>query len=248
MAQQIGAGKGGMASEVAPTGRRSVTTWLSSAGSIIALVVSGVSLWESVLKQPSLKVYVGESMFYTRDPWGSYEVFVVPITIVNSGAQDGAVTALKLELANAESGVKDNFESAYTADASWFAGTDNVTNRTKRPKAPFSALAIAGRSAWSGTVLFYSAEFKSQRVAEPHSQVKGQLHVTAARTDGWLDRVMGSTPSPIEVAMSVPNYLPGALLTGDVARLRVALHGAAPPPLPPLKGPRGDGREPTTRQ
>ena len=74
------------------------TPWLSTIGSMIALFVSGVSLWETVLKQPSLKVYVGESMFYTRDPFGSYEVFVVPITIVNSGAQDGAVTSLKLDL------------------------------------------------------------------------------------------------------------------------------------------------------
>ncbi len=79
------------------------TPWLSTIGSMIALFVSGVSLWETVLKQPSLKVYVGESMFYTRDPFGSYEVFVVPITIVNSGAQDGAVTSLKLDLANIES-------------------------------------------------------------------------------------------------------------------------------------------------
>jgi hypothetical protein len=217
-------------------------TWLSTIGSMVALVVSGVSLWETVLKQPSLKVFVGESMFYTRDPYGSYEVFVVPITIVNSGAQDGAVTGLRLELANVESGNKDVFESAYTADASWFAGSDNVSNKTKRPKAPFSALSISGRSAWSGTILFYSPEYREKRVAEPHSQVKGNIQVTAARTDGWLDRVMGSTPSPVLVAMAVPNFLPGALLSGDVARLRVALHGAPPPALPPLKGPRGDSR------
>ncbi len=218
------------------------TPWLSTIGSMIALFVSGVSLWETVLKQPSLKVYVGESMFYTRDPVGSYEVFVVPITIVNSGAQDGAVTSLKLDLANIETGNKDSFEGAYTADATWFAGTDNVGTKSKRAKAPFSALSIAGRTAWTGTVLFYAPEYREKRVAEPHSQVKGQLQVTAARTDGWLDRVMGTTPSPVEVAINVPNFLPGALLSGEVARLRVALHGAPLPPLPPLKGPRGELR------
>lgn len=213
---------------------RRIGTWFASTGSVVALAVSGISLWETVLKQPQLKVFVGESMFYTRDPWGSYEVFVVPITIVNSGAQDGAVMSLKLELANAETGLKDNFESSYTADSTWFAGSDNVTNRTRRPKSPFSALSIAGRSAWSGTILFYSSEFRDKRVAEPRAQVAGEMTVVAVRTDGWLDRVMGSTPSPVRVAMSVPNYLPGALLSGDVARLRVGLHGAVPPPfLPP---------------
>ena len=70
-------------------------------------------------------------------------------------AQDGAVVQLKLRLKNIETGTEDNFESSYTADAAWFAGNDNLTNRTKRPKAPFSALSIAGRASWSGTVLFY---------------------------------------------------------------------------------------------
>jgi hypothetical protein len=214
--------------------RRSLTSWLATSGSAIALLVSGLSLWETVLKQPQLKVYVGETMFYTRDPWGSYDVFVVPVTIVNSGAQDGAVTSLKLDLSNNETGVKDTFESAYTADATWFSGSDNVTNRTKRPKSPFSALSIAGRSAWSGTILFYSAEYREKRVAEPRSQLTGEINLTAVRTDGWLDRLMGHTPSPIKVAMTVPNYLPGALLAGDVARLRVGLNGAVPPPPPPM--------------
>ena len=220
--------------------RRRSAAWLSTSGSLIALVVSGVSLWETVLKQPSLKVHVGESMFYTRDPFGSYEVFVVPITIVNSGAQDGAIIGLKLELANIETGTKDSFESAYTADAAWFGGSDNVSNKTKRPKAPFSALSIAGRAAWSGTVLFYSPEYREKRVAEPRSQLKGELSITAVRTDGWLDRVMGTTPSPVQVAMMVPSFLPGALLAGDVARLRVALHGAPAPPLPPPPAGRPD--------
>lgn len=213
--------------------RPRIGPWLSTSGSMIALLVSGVSLWETVLKQPSLKIYVGESMFYTRDPWGSYEVFVVPITIVNSGAQDGAVVSLKLDLSNVETGNKDTFEGAYTADATWFAGRDNVSEKSKRAKAPFSALSIAGRTAWTGTVLFYSPDYREKRVAEPRSQLKGELTVTAARTDGLLDRVMGTTPSPVQVAMAVPNFLPGALLSGDVARLRVALNGAPPPPLPP---------------
>lgn len=225
-------------SETERADRRRLASWLTTSGSAVALLLSGVSLWETVLKQPQLKVYVGESMFYTRDPWGSYEVFVVPITIVNSGAQDGAVTSLKLDLANNETGAKDTFDSAYTADATWFSGSDNVTNRTKRPKSPFSALSIAGRSAWSGTILFYSSEFRDKRVAEPRSQLTGEINLTAVRTDGWLDRLIGHTPSPIKVAMSVPNFLPGALLVGDVARLRVGLNGAVPPPPAPPPQPK----------
>ena len=236
MAQPAG-GAGGFGAMI-QSRRMRVGPWLTSTGSAVALLASGVSLWETVLKQPQLKVYVGESMFYTRDPWGSYEVLVVPITIVNSGAQDGAVVSLRLQLRNVESGVEESFESTYTADASWFSGSDNVSTRSKRPKSPFSALSISGRSAWAGTVLFYSPEYRDKRVAEPRSQLTGQLTLTPARTDGWLDRMWSTTQAPIPVAMTVPNFLPGALATGDVARLRVALHGAPPPPLPPAPAPR----------
>ncbi len=230
------------ASATAP--RAGLAPWLTSAGSAVALLASGISLWETVLKQPSLKVHVGESMFYTRDPWGSAEVFVVPVTIVNSGAQDGAVIGLRLRLKNIESGHDDAFDATYTADASWFAGSDNVTNRTKRPKAPFSALPIAGRSAWSGTVLFYAADAADKRVATPRSQLTGELTVAVARPDGWLDRLAGGVPAPIAIAMTVPNFLPGALLSGDVARLKVAFGGAPPPPLPPLPAPRQSAPQP----
>ncbi len=210
--------------------RPGITARLSAMASAIALAASGVSLWETVLKQPQLKIYVGTSISYTRDPWGSYEVFVVPVTIKNSGAQDGAVMSMKLELANAETGQKDVFESAYTADVTWFSGSDNVTNRTKRPKSPFSPISIAGRSAWSGTVLFYSAEAREKKVAEPKSQVSGWLTIATPASEGWLDRAFAKAPPPIAVAFGVPNYLPGALLTGDVARLRVSLGDASAKP------------------
>ncbi len=216
-------GATGAGPHAAVASRPGIGTWFSSMGSAIALVVSGVSLWETVLKQPNLKVYVGTTISYTRDPWGSYEVFVVPITIKNSGAQDGAVMSMKLELTNAETGQKDVFESAYTADASWFSGSDNLANRTKRPKSPFSPISIAGRSAWNGTILFYSPEHREKKVAAPNSQVAGTLTVTAPDPEGWLERAFAKMPGAIPVAFGVPNYMPGALLSGDVARLKVSL-------------------------
>lgn len=200
--------------------RRALTTWMSTSASAVALIVSGVSLWETALKQPQLKVYVGDNISYTRDPWGSYEVFVVPVTITNSGARDGAVMNLQLELTNSVNGEKDNLESSYTADASWYSGSDNVTTRTRRPKSLFSPLSISGRSSWSGTVLFYSTEAKEKKIAEPRSQVTGRISVTAARNSGWIDQLFASRIESIPVGLTIPNYLPGAVLSGDVIRLR----------------------------
>lgn len=203
------------------SGRRGLA-WVSSVGSAVALAASGVSLWETVLKQPQLKVYVGESISYTRDPYGSFEVFAVPITVMNAGAQSGALMSMRLELANQATGDKDNFESAYTADGTWFAGSDNLTNRTKRPKSPFAPLSIAGRSTWSGTILFYSGEPREKKIAEPKSRVSARLAFISPMPEGWLDRTFYSRLPEVAMTFDVPNYLPGALLSGDVARVKVS--------------------------
>lgn len=211
---------------IGATGQRGFA-WISSVGSAVALVASGVSLWETVLKQPQLKAYVGETISYTRDPYGSYEVFAVPISVSNAGAQNGALMALKLEVTNVASGEKDIFEGAYTADGLWFAGSDNVSNRTKRPKTPFAPLSVPGRSTWSGTILFYSGEPREKKIAEPKSRVTARLAFVTPAPDAWIDRVFHAQVPPIALTFDVPNYLPGALLSGDVARVR-AWQGAAP--------------------
>lgn len=92
------------------------TRWLNIAVSGAALLASVVSLWESTLKRPDLRVYVTDNIYYLRDPWGSYEVVAVPVTIQNSGARDDAVVALQLDVITA-GGTTERFVSTYTADA-----------------------------------------------------------------------------------------------------------------------------------
>ncbi len=138
--------------------------------SATALVFSGFSLWESSLKQAELSVYVTGVVAYERDltadeyiqPAGGFEVLAVPVTIANSGARDGPVLALALDVKNPKTGLTARFEGTYTADAAYFANTG-----AKRPKAPFSALVIAGRSAWTGTVLFYPVSYSNGKALTP---------------------------------------------------------------------------------
>ena len=66
--------------------------------SALALIFSAVSLYQTVIKQAQLHVYLPDTINYTRDPDGSFEVFVLPITVSNSGARDGLVSAMKLEV------------------------------------------------------------------------------------------------------------------------------------------------------
>jgi hypothetical protein len=147
---------------------------ISAIGSSLAVVFSAYSLWETSLKQAELTPYVTGVVTYERDltadeniqPSGGFEVFALPITITNGGARDAAVLSLQLDVKNPKSGLTARFEATYTVDATYFAATG-----AKRPKAPFSALAIAGRSAWTGTVLFYPVSYSNGKALTPVAKV-----------------------------------------------------------------------------
>jgi hypothetical protein len=193
---------------------------LATLVSAFAFAFSAVSFYETVLKQPNLRVYVTDTLAYTRDPWGGYEVVAVPLTIANSGARDGAVITLELDVKNVDSGKSETFTSAYTADAQYFGGSDDVAKRTKRPKLPFAPLSIAGRSAFAGVILFYSGE-GSAKLVEPNSKLELTLRVLTRAADGWLESMFLAKPARIALQAQVANFLPGALLVGDMARMRL---------------------------
>jgi hypothetical protein len=143
--------------------------------SAIAVLFSAYSLWETSLKQADLSVYVTGVVTYERDltaaeyitPAGGFEVFAVPVTIANGGARDAAVLSLQLDAVSPKTGLAARFEATYTADGAYFANTGD-----KRPKTPFSALVIAGRSAWTGTVLFYPVSYSNGKALTPVVKVR----------------------------------------------------------------------------
>jgi hypothetical protein len=150
----------------AHSGRGLLTTIISG----IALLFSGYSLWETSLKQADLDVYVTGVISYVRDttadkyiqPSGGFEVLAVPVTIANRGAREGAVLSLQLDAKNAKTGLTARFAGTYMVDAAYFISTG-----AERPKTPFSALVIAGRSAWTGTVLFYPVSYSNGKALTP---------------------------------------------------------------------------------
>jgi hypothetical protein len=149
-------------------------------------------------------------------------VLAVPVTIANGGARDGAVLSLQLEVKNAATSQTARFKSAYMADAQYFGGRDDVAARLKRPKLPFAPLSIAGRAAFTGTVLFYGPD-PQKKLVDPMSTLDMTLTVVMPKSDGWLDRLLSaSPPPPVTIKAEVPNFLPGALYSGENAPLKMS--------------------------
>jgi hypothetical protein len=178
--------------------------------SALALVFSGFSLWETSLKQADLSVYATGVVNYERDgtadeyimPAGGFEVFAVPITIANSGARDAAVLGLQLDVKNPKTGLSARFEATYTADAAYFAVSDNprARARTPRAKTPFSALVVAGRSAWTGTVLFYPVSYSNGKALTP---VRKVAEFNDAMRKKYAKEVVESSGGPVTLSRTV---------------------------------------------
>jgi hypothetical protein len=197
------------------------SNWLTAAVSVLALIGSALSLWESTFKHPEIKVFVSENIQYTRDPYGPSEVFAVPITIANNGAREGAVLSLQMKVKNLSSGKEQTFKSSYTAGAEYFGSRDDEAARLKRPKIPFAPLSIGPRSAFSGTILFYADGTKTPTLIEPLSDLEATLSVQTPPLSSQLDRVLTTLPAPVTFKAKVPSFYPGALLSGDNAPLEV---------------------------
>lgn len=198
------------------------SNWLTAAVSALALIGSGLSLWESTFKHPEIKVYVSENVQYTRDPYGASEVLAVPVTISNSGARDGAVLSLQLNVKNLTTGKEQIFKSAYTADAQYFGARDDVAARLKRPKLPFAPLSIAARGVYSGTILFYAASGGEAGLIEPLSKLEMTLTLRTPPPGDQLERVLTTLPNSVMLKAEAPSFYPGALLSGENAPLKVS--------------------------
>src|SRR5262245_2567131 len=149
---------------------------ITATGTVVALVFSAFSLWETSLKRADLSVHVPGVVTYTRDdtasaevqPTGGFEVLAVPITIANRGARDAAIVALQLDVKNPQTSLSAQFEATYIAEPSYF----NPDHRADRQRTPSSALVIAGRSAWRGTVIFYPVSYSNGKALTPIVEVR----------------------------------------------------------------------------
>jgi len=107
--------------------------------SALALSFSGISLYQTVIKQAHLNMFVPDTISYTRDPEGSFEMFAVPLTVSNSGARDGIVSSVKLEVRNSASGVKQTLEASYFAGPDYFSTKEDPSTGSGPKSASIAA-------------------------------------------------------------------------------------------------------------
>jgi len=120
----------------------------------VAVVVSGFSFWHSTLRKPVLRAFVPPVTRYASPYQNSiFEVFEIPLTVVNEGALTGTVLSLNLRVTN-QRGVTKQFYAAGLG--SWSIGKARGEGL-----APFTPVSLPGRSSHSAVILFYAREDSS---------------------------------------------------------------------------------------
>ncbi len=207
-------------------GRISSATVITALASFVALIFSGISLYQTVLKRAEVRVFVPETVSYTRDPNGSFEVLAVPVTVINSGARDGVVVAMQLKVKNQETGYERSLSANYFAEDGYFSTKEDFRAGISRPKRPFAPLTIPGRSGHSATVLFYPREYSEQRVIAGAGAFSFHLSWQTLAVDPipFLGAAGDHKPEPLEFIADLPavsRFFSGQMLSGKSARLFV---------------------------
>lgn len=127
---------------------RSTGGALATIISAFALVFSGYSFYESVLKSPKLEVFAPPRIAYTDPdrPDSPFEVFVIPLTLANDGARSGTVLSIDLDVTNPRTNQTKRFYSAQTGP--W----------GQEPFREFAPISLSGRTAHSQAIQFFPRE------------------------------------------------------------------------------------------
>jgi len=149
----------------------------------VALALSAYSLWSTSLKAARLRVYVPPLIRYASPYQNSvFEVFEIPLTVINEGAQTGTILSFDLEVTNPQTGASKLFYSA--GFGPWSLAKAQGENLV-----PFAPLSLSGRSSQSETVLFYArSDSKIRQIVEAAARYQFAITPLLARRRGLFRR------------------------------------------------------------
>jgi hypothetical protein len=192
--------------------------------SLVSLAFSGVSLYETVLRQPRLEIFTGCNWQYGRGP-GSYdEYFVIPVTIANDGARGGTVLAIELTLD------KGGRSKAY-------AGNFTLASLDDKARQLFAPLAIAGHASATASIVFTQrTPAGSPLFGEPGGYDAALKVRTAVGVSyGFIDQLFASPPPELHLKPLLQRLDIAAVLGGERASFDACVLDRQDLPAAPAK-------------
>ena len=189
-----------LSSEIARGGMGGGGGAVTAMASALALLFSAYSLYDGSLRRPDLHAFVPPVIFYaSANPESNFEVFEVPVTLVNQGARAGTILSMDLEVSNPR---KKTVKHFYSGGFGHYPGV-NAAFPNFRPFAPISE---PGKASSSDSVLFFARFDETvKQIVEEKGLYRFKLTSLPAFPDdlGPLDRFLQSNPAPVEFEMEM---------------------------------------------
>ncbi len=181
---------------------------LTTLVSIVALVFSGYSFYETVLKQASLRIYQPPLIHMFRE--GFRDVLAIPITISNDGARRGTILSFDLEVTHPETNKSVKFQNLHFGAS------------PKDEVKLFHPITVPGRSSYSGIVLFHALETGAfvETTGGVELPLQFKLSMNIDRSGDWFDILTPPTTKPLVFNMKA-SFVQGfrAMESGRPTRL-----------------------------
>ena len=191
---------------------------LATVISLLAFLFSGLSYYESALKQADLDVFVPPVIQYGRDSGGDIELFAVPITIANGGSNTGTVLAMDLTVESLAANADPHKKIYYSAFVGEHSRKDDAPNKS------FAPIAIPGRATYTETIRFYPQGNPLPKLVQDAGEFKFTLALTVATPSepSWLERILKvRTPPPLVFTRTLPWISEQQL---GLRRVTIAMH------------------------
>src|SRR5215510_1605063 len=162
--------------------------------SVVAMLFSAYSLWETSLKRSILKVFVAPVIRYASPYQNTnFEVFAIPVTITNAGARAGTVMSVALEVTDPDKKISKRFYSANL-------GQWGIEKARKDEFRPFAPIPLPGRTSHTETILFYARnDEKVMQIVQAAGRFAFKLTLDAALSEdfGFFDHWWRRPPEPL---------------------------------------------------
>ena len=166
--------------------------------SAVALLFSGLSYYESSMKPANLSVYVPPMIHYARD---GADVFNIPITIANDGANAGTVLSMTLDVENLDPKAerkKATFRSVFLGD---FPRDENAPLRS------FAPMSVPGHGTVTETVRFYNMGEQMPLLVIDKGDFRFTLTVETAKANGGvIERLTATQVKPLTFDLNLPYF------------------------------------------
>jgi len=208
--------------------KRAFAPSLGTMLSIVAISVSGFTLWDGTLKQARVSVFVPAVAQYSAPYSNSnFEVVAIPVTLVNDGARTATVLSLGLAVTNAKTGATKRF---YAADF----GRWSMERTRAQSYQPFAPISLSGKSSRTESVLFYTrgdSEKPDQIIRDVGTyqfEIVTEVAEASSAQGAWGPAALtAQAPPPLKFERELRIYDARAFNTGTLPLYDRAFH---PPP------------------